>query len=77
MTGPATQPPGAPKVGVTTPPIAPTWIQLFNGARIYSGSGVPPATLGKTGDLFARKDGGGAGLTHIYFNNGGAWIGIA
>lgn len=77
MTGPATQPPGAPKVGAATPLAILSFTQLASGARIYSGNGVPPATLGKTGDLFARKDGGGAGLTHIYFNNGGAWIGIA
>jgi hypothetical protein len=46
-----------------------------NGLR--GGTGVPAAGTGVNGDFWFRYDGGGAGATHLYFKNAGAWIGIA
>ena len=51
--------------------------QIQRGAHLLSGYGVPPAALGVSGDAYWRVDGGGAGATHLYFNNAGTWLGIA
>lgn len=47
------------------------------GVSLLGGTGVPAAGLGANGNFYFRVDGGGAGATHIYFKNAGAWIGIA
>lgn len=48
-----------------------------SGTSIIGGAGVPGSGLGSDGQVYLRSDGGGAGLTHIYYKTGGAWIGIA
>lgn len=50
---------------------------LQSGTSIIGGAGVPGSGLGTDGQVYLRSDGGGAGLTHIYYKTGGAWIGIA
>jgi hypothetical protein len=45
--------------------------------NVLSGRGVPAVTLGGNGYFYFRTDGGGAGATHIYFKNAGAWVGLA
>jgi hypothetical protein len=52
-------------------------IQLQRGSHLLSGRGVPNNTLGFNGDLYVRADPTGAGATHLYYRNAGAWIGIA
>jgi hypothetical protein len=49
--------------------------QFVGTASVTSGTGVPGAAT--PGLFYVRKDGGGAGATHIYFNNAGTWLGIA
>jgi hypothetical protein len=48
---------------------------------LYTGKGAPTATNPvpnpKPGSLYWRVDGGGAGFTHLYYFNAGAWLGIA
>lgn len=39
---------------------------------IYTGTGVPPSTLGSTGDLYTRKDGGTN--TTLYVREGSGWV---
>jgi hypothetical protein len=58
-------------------PLPPVKLALLSGVTVWSGTGVPSASLGATGHFYLRKDGGGAGATHLYFNNAGSWIGIA
>jgi len=52
-----------------------------NQPDVYSGVGAPTASFPdpnpRQGALYLRKDGGGAGATHIYYFNAGAWLGIA
>src|SRR5215475_2885224 len=48
-----------------------------SGPSLLGGTGVPAAGLGANGDYYHRLDGGGAGATHLYFKNAGAWLGIA
>jgi hypothetical protein len=43
-------------------------------SHLWSGTGVPNASLGVAGDYYLRVD-GGAG-THLYFNAAGTWTGI-
>ena len=45
------------------------------GGRLFAGTGVPSG--GSAGDWFLRTDGGGAGTTHLYFNNAGTWLAVA
>jgi hypothetical protein len=75
MSGPRTGTGQSPRVTPVVP--TPGFIQLASGARIYSGLGVPPNTLGQDGDLYARKFGGGPGIGHWYFNTAGVWASIA
>lgn len=44
-------------------------------SRLFMGTGVPSG--GSAGDWFMRTDGGGAGATHLYFNNAGTWLAVA
>lgn len=43
--------------------------------KLWSGQGVPSATLGGNGDYFFRSD--GTAGAHAYFKTGGAWGAIA
>ena len=52
-------------------------MQIQQGGHLLSGVGAPVAGQGNPGDVYFRKDGGGAGATHMYFNNAGTWIGVA
>lgn len=52
-------------------------IPTTSGSVLRSGTGVPASALGSSGDFFFRLDGGGAGATHLYFNDAGTWIGLA
>jgi hypothetical protein len=50
---------------------------IIGNVAILGGSGAPTGAIGSAGDFYFRLNGGGAGLTHLYFNNAGSWIGIA
>lgn len=52
-------------------------LKLNNQTTFRSGVGVPANSVGVDGDVYFRYDGGGAGLTHLYYRNSGAYIGIA
>lgn len=45
-------------------------------SSLYSGNGVPPATLGVNGDFYFRFDTPGTTNQRLYVKNGGAWTGI-
>lgn len=76
MTGPRVGSDQLPRIPGPAP--LPAFFQLPGvGSRVYNINGVPPVTLGINGDYAFRKDGGGAGATHLYFKNAGAWLGIA
>jgi hypothetical protein len=47
----------------------------LGSVSLYSGVGVPPASLANNGDFYFRKD-GGAG-TAIYQKRAGAWVAVA
>ena len=44
-----------------------TWMTITEGMAAATTPGL----------YYFRLDGGGAGATHLYFNNAGTWIGIA
>lgn len=44
---------------------------------IWGGSGVPPATLGQSGDYYFRTDTPGTSSQRIYINNAGTWTALA
>jgi hypothetical protein len=69
--------PGAPPVALSGSSITSTGPITVGGVTLLGGTGVPAAGLGANGNFYFRVDGGGAGTTHIYFKNAGAWIGIA
>ena len=43
---------------------------------IWGGSGVPPTTLGQSGDYYFRTDAPGTSGERIYVNNGGTWTAL-
>ena len=52
-------------------------LQIQRGGHLLSGIGVPNNAIGVNGDAYLRINGGGAGATHLYYKNAGAWEGIA
>lgn len=46
------------------------------GSHVFDGSGVPPVSLGKNGDLYIRRDTPGTVNQRLYMKSAGAWAGI-
>jgi len=70
--------PGAPPLASTSAgTVTATTSLIVGNVTLRGGTGVPAAGLGVNGDFYFRQDGGGAGATHVYFKNAGAWLGIA
>jgi hypothetical protein len=60
-------------------PHSPGYFVVFGGGsgiQILAGQGVPPNTIGNSGDFYFRMDAPAANNQRIYNKQAGAWTGI-